>query len=72
MEPDIVGTTCISAMYPEALAVLQAAKSINPQITTILGGPHATLHADETIKYEAIDFIFRGETINKILFPRLK
>lgn len=61
-KPDIVGVSSWSPMFPEALAVLQAAKKMCPDITTIIGGAHATSYYHKVLQFPEIDFVFRGES----------
>jgi len=61
IKPEVVGVTSWSVNFPEALAVSKTAKTINPNVTTVLGGAHATVAAEKVIKNEEIDFVFRGE-----------
>lgn len=61
INPEVVGVYSWSYNFPEALMVLKTVKQINPSITTIFGGPHATVFAEKVIKNKEIDFVFRGE-----------
>lgn len=65
--PDIVGISCWSTTYPEAVKILETVKSINNDIITIMGGVHATTYPDRTMEHKEIDFLFRGEA--DLLFP---
>lgn len=67
INPEVVGTSSWSVNFPEALMVLKTVKQINPNITTVFGGPHATVLAEKVIKNEEIDFVFRGEA--ELSFP---
>ncbi len=67
ISPDVVGTSSWSVNFPEALMILKTVKQIDPNITTIFGGPHATVFAEKVIKNEEIDFVFRGEA--ELSFP---
>ncbi len=59
--PDIVCVSCYSHTYEEALRILRLAKSINPRITTVIGGVHVTAYPDKTMENDTVDFLFRGE-----------
>lgn len=61
-KPEIVGVSCWSHTYIEAYNVLKLAKKIDKNITTVIGGVHATSYADRTISCDFIDFLFRGES----------
>lgn len=58
---EIVGITCHTFNYPEALRTLRFVKEINPTIKTVIGGVHATFMDKEIIKEKAVDIIVRGE-----------
>ena len=61
-EPDIVGVTCVTMNYPGASEILKYCKSVNPEIKTIIGGPHVTFAAEETLDEAPwIDIVVRGE-----------
>jgi radical SAM superfamily enzyme YgiQ (UPF0313 family) len=60
--PQLIGVTAVTMSIDSALAVVQDAKSIAPEIRTVVGGPHVTFCAQETMNgCEAIDFIVRAE-----------
>jgi radical SAM superfamily enzyme YgiQ (UPF0313 family) len=65
--PDIVGVSTWSPMFKEALACLQYAKQVNPDIVTCIGGAHATSYYNKFAGTPEIDFIFRGEV--ELSFP---
>ncbi|MBE0480219.1 MAG: cobalamin B12-binding domain-containing protein [Dehalococcoidia bacterium] len=61
-QPDIVGTTCVTMNYPIASDTLKYCKSLNPDITAVIGGPHVTFAPVETLNESAwIDIVVRGE-----------
>jgi anaerobic magnesium-protoporphyrin IX monomethyl ester cyclase len=61
-EPDIVGVTSIAPLTRSALLAAKAAKEALPDVTVILGGPHATFMDEQIIAEEAaVDFVVRGE-----------
>ena len=61
-KPDIVGTTCWSITYDEAIKILNLAKQLNKNVVTLLGGVHVTSYPDLAIKESAVDYVFRGES----------
>jgi radical SAM superfamily enzyme YgiQ (UPF0313 family) len=65
--PDLVGVSCWSSTREEALKVLEAVKSINHNIVTVIGGVHATTYPDRTMDHRTVDFLFRGES--EMSFP---
>ncbi|MGA1874638.1 MAG: cobalamin-dependent protein [bacterium] len=63
VKPDIVGSNAYTATLQAATRILQIAKSIDPNITTIIGGIHPTMMPEETLQKAegAIDFVIRWE-----------
>ncbi|MBS3169507.1 B12-binding domain-containing radical SAM protein [Candidatus Woesearchaeota archaeon] len=66
-KPEVIGTSCWSPTYEETLQILKIAKSIDPNITTVLGGAHASSYPDSAINHNFVDFLFRGEA--ELSFP---
>ena len=61
-QPDIVGVTCVTMNYPVASDILKYCKSVNPNITTVIGGPHVTFAPEETLNESPwIDIVVRRE-----------
>jgi radical SAM superfamily enzyme YgiQ (UPF0313 family) len=61
-DPDIVGATAVSMNYYQAMDILRTVKRLNPQIFTIIGGPHVTFRAEETLgKHAELDCVVIGE-----------
>ncbi len=61
-QPDVVGLTAVTSMYPSARRVAALVKQLNPQTVTVLGGTHATslpLHALQGAP--SIDYLVAGE-----------
>ncbi len=72
---DIVGTNSVTMNFPVAAGILQTAKRYNPSLITIMGGPHVTFDAENTLKtYPEIDIIALGESELTIpeLLPAIK
>ncbi len=60
--PDVVGSTGVTMNIKKASAILKVYKQINPDIITVLGGPHATFDAHNMLLHHPhIDVIVRGE-----------
>ena len=60
--PDIVGATAYTYTFPEAVKVMKIAKHVNPDILTVLGGPHVTFTDNETLTtFPQVDVVVRGE-----------
>ncbi|UCG82855.1 MAG: cobalamin-dependent protein [Dehalococcoidia bacterium] len=61
-QPDIVGVTAVTMNYPTASDILKYCKSVNPDIITIIGGPHVTFAPTETLNEDPwIDIVVMGE-----------
>ncbi|MBI3754114.1 MAG: cobalamin B12-binding domain-containing protein [Deltaproteobacteria bacterium] len=61
-KPHYVATSAITCTLPDALKILETAKKINPNITTLLGGIHPTFMDEEVFRLSAsVDFIIKGE-----------
>ncbi|MBW2093018.1 MAG: cobalamin-dependent protein, partial [Deltaproteobacteria bacterium] len=60
--PDVVGLTSVTMNFNEAERVLKDTKRLNPDIFTIMGGPHVTFCAEETMMaVPELDCIVLGE-----------
>jgi radical SAM superfamily enzyme YgiQ (UPF0313 family) len=61
-EPDVVGITATTPAIYDAYEVAGLAKELNPNVKTIIGGPHATFTAKETLdECPALDVVVRNE-----------
>lgn len=69
--PDVVCVTAITPMINEAVASIKVAKSLCPDVITVLGGPHVTFCPLETFEdCPELDVICLGEgeeTLNEII-----
>jgi radical SAM superfamily enzyme YgiQ (UPF0313 family) len=60
--PQMVGITCVTMTFDHAIQVLKDVKSIDSHILTVMGGPHATFCAQETLEaFQELDMIVLGE-----------
>lgn len=60
--PTILGLTCVTSTFNEVVKIVEIAKKNNPQIVTIVGGPHVTAIPKKILeKYSNIDIIVVGE-----------
>ena len=60
--PQVVGITAVSMTFDNAIDVLKDIKRIDPGILTIMGGPHVSFCAPDTLKaYPELDVIVLGE-----------
>ena len=61
-QPDAVGATSVTLNFYGAADIVRTAKRHNPDIVTMMGGPHVSFDAENTLKaYPEIDLIVRGE-----------
>ncbi|WP_455364503.1 B12-binding domain-containing radical SAM protein [[Eubacterium] cellulosolvens] len=60
-DPKILGITTTTYTYKNSLKIAQIAKQLNKSIATVLGGPHVTFTAEETLSNHQIDFVVRHE-----------
>ncbi len=62
VRPDVVGTTMCTAYAASAFRVAEISKAIYPACPVIVGGPHATVRAEEILAIcPAVDYVVRGE-----------
>jgi len=60
--PHLVGATAVTMTVDNALKVLRAVKDISAQIPTVMGGPHVTFAARETLQgHPELDLAVLGE-----------
>ncbi len=70
---DVIGFSCMVFQYSEMLELAKIAKSILPDVKTVLGGYHATVDYEEILRskdMDYFDFVVRGEgevTFNRII-----
>lgn len=61
-QPDVVGLSATTLIMSNAAAIAEEVKKWNPGITTILGGPHASVAPEETLaRYASFDYAAIGE-----------
>ena len=60
--PHIVGITAVTMTFDNAISAIKDVKSIDPEIITVIGGPHVTFCAGDTMNsFPALDCIVLGE-----------
>ena len=67
--PQVVGVTMMSVDYNPAMRSIEVVKEADPQIITVVGGPHPTLLTEEVAQNPQIDYIVTHE--GEITFPLL-
>jgi len=61
-QPDIIGATSVTLNFPVAVKTLQYSKALIPEATVIMGGPHVTFTAEDTLRtFPEVDVVVRGE-----------
>lgn len=61
-QPDFVGLTSVTMTFDNAIGIVRDVKDIDPDIITVMGGPHVSFCAQETLGlYPELDFIVIGE-----------
>jgi anaerobic magnesium-protoporphyrin IX monomethyl ester cyclase len=59
--PRLVGISATTLTYKNALRIAAIGKSINPEVLTVLGGPHVTFAAKDALSWPQVDYVIRGE-----------
>ncbi len=66
-QADAVGVGCVTMNFYDAQRILHDVKNCNPEILTMIGGPHVSYTVEETLGgYPEIDLIFIGEADDTI------
>jgi anaerobic magnesium-protoporphyrin IX monomethyl ester cyclase len=62
LRPDAVGTNSVSMNFHQAIGIIQEVKRIQPDIITLMGGPHVSFTVADTLgRYPELDLIVIGE-----------
>ena len=59
--PEIVGVTAMTTKFGSVLRTVDLIKEYDRDATVVVGGPHATLLPDQTLKSKSVDIVVRGE-----------
>lgn len=60
--PHIVGVTSVTMNFNVAIKIIQDVKRIDPEVITVMGGPHVTFCSQETLAaYPELDIVVLGE-----------
>ncbi|MFH1267151.1 MAG: radical SAM protein [Planctomycetota bacterium] len=59
--PRIVGISTSTETYPNGRQIAAIVKEVNPAITVVMGGPHATVMHREVASDRDVDIVVRGE-----------
>ncbi|MBN1224263.1 MAG: cobalamin-dependent protein [Candidatus Aminicenantes bacterium] len=61
-EPDIVGVTSTTENRFQSFKLVRVAKKTRPEAFTVMGGPHASMAAEDTLAHiPELDIVVRGE-----------
>lgn len=61
-KPQIVGITAVTMTFDNAVKVIRDIRRIDPDVLTVMGGPHVTFCAQDTLReYPELDVIVLGE-----------
>ncbi|MEE8359808.1 MAG: radical SAM protein [Candidatus Omnitrophota bacterium] len=63
LKPDMIGIQCYTFDIKFVKDILGRCKDINPDVVTVIGGPHPSAVPNETFEYfgSSLDFLFVGE-----------
>lgn len=59
--PDLVGVQALTFLLIDALKTAAIVKSYSRSIPVVLGGPHVTIYPRESLRFQDVDFVVRGE-----------
>jgi anaerobic magnesium-protoporphyrin IX monomethyl ester cyclase len=67
-QPDVVGATSVTLNFFAGAEILKAAKQHCPSVITVMGGPHVSFDAENTLTlFPEIDAIVIGEAENTLM-----
>ena len=62
LKPQVVGITAVTMTFDNAINVIKDIRRIDPEVLTVMGGPHVTFCAQDTLQqYPELDVIVLGE-----------
>ena len=64
---EILGLSALTPHVNRAIRYAQRARQINPDVITVMGGPHATVDVDTFLDSGAIDYVIGGEAEDSIV-----
>ncbi len=59
--PDVVGLTCKTLGWPAVLAIARMVKATLPDCLVVLGGPHTSIYARESLSFDCFDIAVIGD-----------
>lgn len=67
--PDVIGLSMMSVDFNPVMEAVTIIKEVNPNIITVVGGPHPTAEPDEVLANPFVDYIVQAE--GEITFTNL-
>jgi anaerobic magnesium-protoporphyrin IX monomethyl ester cyclase len=64
---EILGLSALTPHVNRAIRYAEKAKQLNPDVVTVMGGPHATVDVDTFLDAGAIDYVIGGEAEDSIV-----
>ena len=62
VRPEVVGITAVTMNYPASSNILRLCKRFDENVVTVIGGPHVTFCAEQTLREAPwIDIVARGQ-----------
>jgi len=68
-DPDVVGVTMMSVDYNPGREAIAIAKELNPDVVSVIGGPHVTIALEDSLRIPQVDYLVLHE--GEITFPKL-
>jgi radical SAM superfamily enzyme YgiQ (UPF0313 family) len=64
---EILGLSALTPHVNRAIRYAEKAKQLNPDVITVMGGPHATVDVDTFLDSPAMDYVIGGEAEDSII-----
>jgi anaerobic magnesium-protoporphyrin IX monomethyl ester cyclase len=61
IDPHVVGVTCTTPLYGEAVKIIDLIKKLSPGTVVVMGGPHVSSLPHPTLETSQTDFVCIGE-----------
>jgi radical SAM superfamily enzyme YgiQ (UPF0313 family) len=58
--PDIIGISCVSLIFPQMVELSRAIKEAHP-VPVVFGGNHITARPEQSLGFPGVDFVISGE-----------
>ncbi len=66
-EPDLIGLSCVEVTFKMGMGLVNALKSIRPDIPVVVGGSHALTAPETVISEKNVDIVAVGEAENSFV-----